>query len=180
MAIRIEDDVWQYKVIVAGEASVGKTTLVNRYISGAFTSEYKATIGANIFTRKIITKKDNKDLNVTLHLFDVAGQALFRDFRKRFFIDSRSGFLVFDLTTPSSLTRLHTWLDDIREVTGRTIPLILIGNKVDLEELITVTPEELATFLEQHPNIIANFNTSAKTGVNVENAFNELVSRMLF
>ncbi|MHA2246735.1 MAG: Rab family GTPase [Candidatus Hodarchaeales archaeon] len=179
MPIRIEDDVWQFKIIIAGEGSVGKTTLINRYISGAFTFEYKATIGANIFTKEIRTKKDNKDLNVKLHLVDVAGQTFFQDFRKKFFLHLQSGFLVFDLTTPSSLTRLHTWLDDIRGVTGENIPLILIGNKVDLEELITVTPEEVATFIEQHDNIIAHFNTSAKTGENVEEALLELITRML-
>lgn len=179
MAIHVVNGVWKVKVIMAGEASVGKTTLVNRYIAGTFSSEYKATIGVNIFSRDITIKKDNMSLRVKLTVWDVAGQTLFRDFSKKFFVNSRCGVLVFDLTMPSSLTNLHSWIHDIHEATGNSIPLILIGNKMDLNDLIAVTPEEVATFLEQHPSIVANFNTSAKTGQNVKTTFLNLISRLI-
>ena len=178
MPIRIEDDVWVFKVIIVGEASVGKTTLVNRYIAGTYTSEYKATLGVDIFTKEITIKKENKDLFVRLLVWDIAGQSLFRAFRKKFFVNARSALLVFDLTIPNSLTQLHSWIDDINNVTGK-IPLILIGNKLDLKELIAVSPNDVDAFLDQHPKVVKNFNTSALTGENVEATFLSLISQLL-
>ncbi|MFX1507310.1 MAG: Rab family GTPase [Promethearchaeota archaeon] len=179
MTIEIENDIWCFKIIIAGEASVGKTTLINQYIAGKFTGEYKATIGVDIFTKEVTMKKDNKDHIIKLLVWDIAGQTLFRNFRKRFFANSRGGFLVFDLTVPNSLDRLHTWIEDIQEAVSEDIPLLLIGNKMDLEELIAVSPEEVNSFLEKHPDIVTIFNTSALSGENVESAFLSLMSRLI-
>ena len=179
MTFEVEDDIWCFKIIIAGEASVGKTTLINQYIAGKFTSEYKATIGVDIFTKEVTMTKDNKEHIVKLLVWDVAGQTLFRNFRKRFFSNSRGGFLVFDLTVPNSLDRLHTWLEDIHDAVSDDIPLFLIGNKLDLEDLIAVSPVEVTTFLDQYPNIVSNFNTSALNGENVEAAFHSLINRLI-
>lgn len=179
MTIQVEDDVWCFKIIIAGEASVGKTTLINQYIAGKFTTEYKATIGVDIFSKEVVLKKDDKDHIVKLLVWDVAGQTLFRNFRKRFFTNSRAGFLVFDLTVPNSLDRLNSWIQDIHEAVGDTIPLFLIGNKLDLEELKAVSPEEVTSFLDQYPGIVSNYNTSALSGENVEKAFLSLISCLL-
>jgi small GTP-binding protein len=179
MTFEIEDDTWCFKIIIAGEASVGKTTLINQYIADKFTSEYKATIGVDIFTKEVTMKKDGKDQIVKLLVWDVAGQTLFRNFRKRFFSNSRGGFLVYDLTVPNSLDRLHTWIKDIHEAVSEDIPLFLIGNKLDLEELIAVSPEEVNSFLGNYPYIVKNFNTSALSGENVESAFLSLISRLI-
>ncbi len=178
MTIELENDVWCFKIIVAGEASVGKTTLVNRYIAGKFTSEYKATIGVDIFTREVTFQKKNDNFRVKLLVWDIAGQSLFRAFRKKFFENARSALLVFDLTAPNSLNQLNSWIKDIHEVTG-DVPLILIGNKSDLKELIEVKPEEISIFIDQHPNVVLNFNTSALTGKNVEAAFLGLISQII-
>ena len=179
MTVSVEDDIWCFKIVIAGEASVGKTTLINQYIAGRFTSEYKATIGVDIFTKEVTMKKNGKDHIVKLLVWDVAGQTLFRNFRKRFFSNSRAGFLVFDLTVPNSLDRLHSWIKDIHEAVSDPIPLFLIGNKLDLEDLIAVSPEEVTSFLDQHPNIVTNFNTSAFSGENVEKAFLSLISSLI-
>ncbi|MFX1516860.1 MAG: Rab family GTPase [Promethearchaeota archaeon] len=179
MTFSIEDDIWCFKIIIAGEASVGKTTLINQYIAGKFTSEYKATIGVDIFTKEVTTKKDGKDNIVKLLVWDVAGQTLFRNFRKRFFSNARGGFLVFDLTVPNSLDRLHSWISDIQDAVSEEIPLILIGNKLDLEEIITVSSEEVTSFLDHYPNIVTNFNTSALNGENVEIAFHSLIDSLI-
>ncbi|MFX0124380.1 MAG: Rab family GTPase [Candidatus Hodarchaeota archaeon] len=179
MTIQIEDDVWCFKIIVAGEASVGKTTLINQYIAGKFTAEYKATIGVDIFTKEVTMDKGNKDHIVKLLVWDVAGQTLFRGFRKKFFTNSRAGFLVFDLTVPNSLDRLHSWIKDIHDAVSDPIPLFLIGNKLDLEKLITVSSEDVTSFLDQYPNIVTNFNTSALSGENVEKAFLSLISHLI-
>ena len=179
MTFSIDDDTWCFKIVIAGEASVGKTTLINQYIAGKFTSEYKATIGVDIFTKEVTMKKNSKDHIVKLLVWDVAGQTLFRNFRKRFFSNARGGFLVFDLTVPRSLDSLHSWISDIHEAVSKDIPLFLIGNKLDLGELIAVSPEEVTSFLDQYPNILTNFNISALNGENVELAFHSLINSLI-
>ncbi|NHJ01570.1 MAG: GTP-binding protein [Candidatus Heimdallarchaeota archaeon] len=163
---------FKYKVILVGDVRVGKTTLVNRFVNKTFNAEYLATIGVQIYTKWI--KQDQK--TILLQIWDIAGQTAFRQFRKRFFADSRGAFLVFDLTVPESLTNLHiSWLKDIEEITG-TIPCVLIGNKLDLVDARKIRDNEIEAFLSHHSNIGTNLITSALTGFNVEVAFQELVS----
>ncbi|MHA1975056.1 MAG: Rab family GTPase [Candidatus Hodarchaeales archaeon] len=170
MSENSEDITHKYKIILAGDGSVGKTTLINRFVTGRFNSDYKATIGVDIFSKRF--KVNEKSIN--LQIWDIAGQSLFRNFRKKFYSQARGALLVFDLTLPSSLESLGHWIEDIVEVTG-SIPLILIGNKSDLTKLRTVTDDEISNFLDTH-NIEKHFLTSALTGDNVEDAFVSLVS----
>ncbi|MHA1226072.1 MAG: Rab family GTPase [Candidatus Hodarchaeales archaeon] len=160
-------------MILAGDGSVGKTTLINRFVTGRFTSDYKATIGVDIFSKRF---KVN-DNAINLQIWDIAGQSLFKNFRRKFYSQARGALLVFDLTLPSSLESLTNWINDIVEVTG-SIPLILIGNKSDLTKLRTVTDDEIANFLNVH-SIKQYFLTSALTGENVEDAFVSLVSSII-
>ncbi len=155
---------------------VGKTSLINRFVTGSFKREYKATIGVDIFTKQLSIM--NQIIN--LQIWDIAGQTSFRRFRERFFQGSKGALLVFDLTTQKSLDNLHiSWIRDINAIAGE-IPLVLIGNKVDLKDSIVIKPEFLSKFLENNQEVLANFNTSALTGENVELAFNKLVHYILF
>ena len=161
-----------YKILLAGDMGVGKTSLINRFVTGYFADEYKATIGVNIYTKQLFI--DNSEVN--LQIWDVAGQTSFRQFRQRFFTGALGAFLVFDLTVPKSLNNLHaSWIEDIQNNAGK-IPLILIGNKVDLRESIIVSQQDVRVFLNQHSNVEDHFITSALTGENVENAFHKLAS----
>ena len=171
----MSDDNFKYKVILAGEGAVGKTTLINRFVTGSFNTDYKATIGVAIFS-KLLQFNDNI---ISLQIWDLAGQQLFRKFRTRFFANAKGALLVFDLTVPSTLDRLDNWIEDIKEVTDK-IPFILIGNKVDLTELQSITQEDISNFLANHvDDITIHYLTSALTGENVEQAFLDLVTNMI-
>ncbi len=174
MTAEIEEDIYKFKIILAGEGAVGKTTLINRFITGTFSGDYKATIGVAIFSKRIMYNGND----VSLQIWDIAGQTLFKEFRKKFFTQARGAILVFDVTVPQTLDSLHTWIDDIHGVTGE-IPLILLGNKVDLTNLTAITSEEIDEFLSSHSNIGANFLTSALTGEKVEESFSNLISLMI-
>ncbi|UCG03730.1 MAG: GTP-binding protein [Candidatus Heimdallarchaeota archaeon] len=161
-----------YKIVLAGDIGVGKTSLINRFVTGIFTDDYKPTIGVNIYIKELFI--DNSEVN--LQIWDVAGQTSFRQFRQRFFCGAQGAFIVFDLTVPKSLENLHvSWIEDIQNNAGE-IPLILIGNKVDLKESITVSRQDITDFLIQHSNVEDHFITSALTGENVENAFTKLTA----
>ena len=75
------EDILKYKVVLAGEGAVGKTTLINRFVTGSFSTDYKATIGVQIFSKKLFIKGQE----INLQIWDIAGQTLFRKFRSRFF-----------------------------------------------------------------------------------------------
>ncbi|WP_455142222.1 Rab family GTPase [Candidatus Hodarchaeum mangrovi] len=167
------DSIRKYKIILAGDGAVGKTTLINRFITGKFAADYKATIGVDIFSKRF--KVGGQHIN--LQIWDIAGQSLFRSFRKKFYSQARGALLVFDLTMPSSLDSLNNWISDIKEVTGE-IPLILIGNKSDLMELRSITDDNISNFLSQS-EIVDHFLTSAMTGENVEKAFHELALHII-
>ena len=161
-----------YKIVLAGDIGVGKTSLINRFVTGIFTDDYKPTIGVSIFIKELFI--ENSEVN--LQIWDVAGQTSFRQFRQRFFSGAQGAFIVFDLTVPKSLDNLHaSWIEDIQNNAGK-IPLILIGNKVDLRESITVSQQDVREFLNQHSNVEGHFITSALTGENVETAFHKLAS----
>jgi small GTP-binding protein len=164
----------KFKIILAGDGAVGKTSLINRFITGSFTGDYKATIGVAISSKQVITE----DREVNLQIWDIAGQTLFRQFRKKFYTKAKGALLVFDLTVPKSLDNLHSWIEDIQEITGE-IPFVLIGNKADLTELRAVLSEEINNFLKSQSKVSAYFNTSALTGTNVENAFIGLVTQII-
>ncbi len=168
------NDQHKFKIIIAGDGAVGKTTLINRYVTGSFTDDYKATIGVAIFS-KYVELLDTND--VYLQIWDIAGQPMFRTFRSRFFASSRGALLVYDLTIPQTLDSLHNWINDITQVAG-DIPMILIGNKCDLTQMIAISDEEVKDFLTQHPNVTEHYFTSALTGNNVEQAFSRLASQL--
>ncbi|MFX1505961.1 MAG: Rab family GTPase [Promethearchaeota archaeon] len=163
-----------YKIVLAGDEGVGKTSLINRFVHGYFKGDYKATIGVNVYTKQLLIDSSS----VNLQIWDVAGQTSFRRFRQRFFSGTRGAFLVFDLTVPKSLDNLHvSWIEDLQNIAGK-IPLVLIGNKSDLSESVVVSYQDMNDFLYHHSNIGEHFITSALTGENVENAFHKLTRLM--
>ena len=81
------------------------------------------------------------DIEVNLQIWGIAGQALFRTFRTKFFTQATGAILVFDITVPNTLDRLNNWIEDIYQITGE-IPLVLLGNKVDLVNLKAVRTDK--------------------------------------
>lgn len=160
----------QLKILLCGEGNVGKTSLIHRYVKGTFEGTYKATIGVDLFQKLI--KIDEEE--VSLQIWDLAGQSVFQKIRPRFFAKANGALFAFDLTMPSSFQNLNTWISDLRESEG-LVPTILLGNKMDLLDMKAVSDEEITAFVENKSEVKGYFETSAKTGYNVNNAFHKLV-----
>jgi small GTP-binding protein len=163
-----------YKLVTLGEAAVGKTSLVNKYVTGKFDRDYHRTLGIDISTY---------DAKIDPHLFklliwDLAGQDIFRDLRTRYCQGASGGILVFDLTRPQTLETIPKWVEAFREAVGPEPLLILLGNKADLgtERKITrAQGESIAKKL----GLFQYEETSAKTGHQVTGAFNTL-AKMIY
>ena len=162
-----------FKIIVVGDGAVGKTALSVRFDQGTFEQSYKMTIGADFFV-KIVEVEDAQGAihRIKFQVWDTAGQERFGSIRPLYYRGARGGLLVFDVTNRKSFTNLEkSWFNEVYQSCGR-IPLILLGNKADLEELRSVTFEEADNLAETRQ--LHFYETSAKTGKNVDDAFQSL------
>lgn len=159
----------KFKIITAGDAAVGKTTLLRRYVEGKFKFNTLMTVGVDIL-HKMVNLDDG---NVcSLQLWDLGGQKMFRSMLDSFVGGASGGFLMFDLTNHSSFENLLEWVTIMRKY-DNTLPIILLGSKNDLKDSISVSDEDAIESVEKH-NMAGYFKTSSKTGYNVNEAFEEL------
>ena len=162
------------KICLLGEANVGKTSLLYRFIENKFRDNYKSTLGVNLL---------KKDINiegyggVSCQIWDLGGQESFKSLRKLYLEGANGAFVIYDATDRKTFEKLNEWLQSFHEARG-VEPLLLIGNKSDLKDKIKVSEQEAKEFLVQH-NMVDLIITSAKTGENVEKAFKELIKTIL-
>ena len=165
------------KLTVLGDPAVGKTSLINKYITDTFSSNYQPTLGVNILTKDM--KFGDDDSAIRLLLWDLAGQDKYELTRKMFFQGSAGSLLVYDMTQYLTFEHIKLkWLEDFKKYGKPDGVYILIGNKLDLKDSIKVSSEE-GRKLSEEINASDFIETSAKYGENVEKAFKNLVSNVL-
>ena len=156
------------KVILTGSFGVGKTSLFNRFVYSKFDEKYLTTIGVKV-DKKSMTVEGKE---VTLLLWDIAGEISQDKVPNSYFLESSAIIYVFDLTRPSTYANMEFDLNHLNEkVPGAIVKIV--GNKRDL-----VSDEELQTIMQdmhQMPDIV----TSAKSGENVEQLFNDIAKSLL-
>jgi small GTP-binding protein len=162
------------KIILAGNPAVGKTSLIHRFVKNRFAANYKLTFDVDIYTKDVELKSGKI---ADLSIWDIGGQERFEFVRPSFYRGASGALLVFDLTRDLTFLDSKKWLTEIRQFAGRDLPFVLIGNKADLTELISVDKDEVRTFAESEESIY--IETSAKTGVNVNDAFFKLTRKIL-
>ncbi|NHJ05430.1 MAG: GTP-binding protein [Candidatus Heimdallarchaeota archaeon] len=163
-----------FKVLLIGEAAVGKTSLTLKFVHGKFKSDYLLTVGMEPYS-KYITVGNN---TVTLSIWDIAGQQRFDVFRTMFFRGAKAALLVFDLTRPATLSKLQNWYEDLIKNAGKDVLTILVGNKNDLEDLRSVSNKEAIAFAKKI-KALTYIETSAKTGENVDESFKMITEKLV-
>eukprot|EP01061_Rhynchopus_euleeides_P002411 TRINITY_DN11851_c0_g1_i1.p1 TRINITY_DN11851_c0_g1~~TRINITY_DN11851_c0_g1_i1.p1 ORF type:complete len:399 (+),score=204.83 TRINITY_DN11851_c0_g1_i1:386-1582(+) len=166
-----------YKFLVVGDVGVGKTTIVKRNVKDIF-SNTKPTIGVDFVLKEV--KDVVPGVLIRLQLWDVAGQERYKSLTRVYYKEAAAAIVVFDCTQHSTLEGVEEWKRDIDEkVTlpdGRPIPCILLGNKADLDSSC-VSEKKLKAFADKN-GFVGSFFTSAKTGLNIRESMDWLVSHV--
>lgn len=176
------------KVIICGDAGVGKTSLLARYVDDQFSEEYHQTIGANFLIKEIDLKividklniknpnlsHDIKDKGFKLYFWDLCGQHDKLFSTEYYFVQAVGAMVVFSLNNYSTFENLDFWISKLKELSG-AIPYVIVGNKTDLKREIDkeLIEKKLKTLRVKY------FETSAKLNENVNQLFESLSVEIL-
>ena len=176
------------KICLLGDGGVGKTAIREAYIGKEFSPNYLQTIGADFTLRKI----NINNQEVKTQIWDLAGQPHFKAVRSTFYKATDGAILVFDLTRLATFVNVVNWVTELQNnLQIKEIPIILVGNKLDLLDqesrdhaVITtdqgkMLAEKLSYQISEETMKVPYIETSAKTKVNIETIFKEIVTLVL-
>ena len=155
------------KYIIIGDAAVGKSNLLLRFAQNDFKAEYQLTIGVEFGAKNI----DINNKKFRLQIWDTAGQENYRSITRAYYKNSVCAILVYDISNRETFEHISNWIEDCITQSPKTVYMILVGNKSDLNDKREVTLEEGKEMAMK--NKMMFFETSAKTGDNVDNVFQE-------
>jgi len=162
----------KYKLVFLGDQSVGKTSIITRFMYDTFDSTYQATIGIDFLSKTMYLE----DRTVRLQLWDTAGQERFRSLIPSYIRDSSVAIIVYDITNRSSFMNTIKWIDDVRSERGNDVIMMLVGNKTDLADKRQVSVEEGEAKAKEYD--IMFIETSAKAGFNIKALFRKVASAL--
>ena len=180
-----------------GDGNVGKTSIKRSFIGLGFESTYLATLGADFSIKEhIFQPKDKKEkVLVKFMIWDLAGQFRFGSVRPHYYLGSHAGLIIYDVTNRNSLENVMRWAEEFKKTINNPVPIALIGNKIDLrdeQKVLGITTEEgqnickiLKEFVHKvdsksgaHQYDINFLETSAKTGENINKAFDSIAEEL--
>jgi len=176
----------RFKVVLIGDGGVGKTSIARRYLGEGFTQEYIKTIGANFYVKRTIFADAHfGKILIEWNIWDLAGQPTWDQVRPLYYKGAKAALVVFDVTSPRSYYNVPKWISELWKNVGGVLPFVLIGNKIDLRDkhpnaLPPEAGKKYAELASQKVGIrIPYLETSAKTGENINEAFNHLARVIL-
>lgn len=163
----------KYKLVFLGDQSVGKTSIITRFMYDNFDRHYQATIGIDFLSKTMYLE----DRTVRLQLWDTAGQERFRSLIPSYIRDSSVAVVVYDVSNRASFTNTTKWVEDVRNERGNDVVICLVGNKTDLgndkRQVSTEEGEEKA-----NKDGLLFMECSAKAGYNVKSLFRKLATAL--
>ena len=163
------------KLILTGDFKVGKTSLIRRFVENLFSESYISTIGVEISKKTVVMDEDTK---INFVLWDIGGQiSSMAPYRHRFYEGASAAFIVIDRTRPNNLESITRWYKEILDAVSQNIPVVIVGNKSDLQDELVITEEEIKIVAKE-----LGFHyilTSALTGENVNEAFLYIAYRFI-
>jgi len=160
------------KILLLGDSSVGKTSILLRYVDSKFQDAQMSTFGIEYKMKTI----EINNRNVILRIWDTSGQERYRSITKNFYRNTNGIAYVFDITNRGSFENIKRWLIDSQELDDK-VKKILVGNKIDLENDRKIDKQIIEKFAEKKG--MKYYETSAKEGTNIDTVFKELAEEIL-
>ncbi|NVM36196.1 MAG: GTP-binding protein [Candidatus Lokiarchaeota archaeon] len=165
---------YTFKVLLLGDASVGKTSFTKRYCYNIFNPSERLTIGVDFHVKTI----EISDRRIKLQLWDVGGEERFRFLLPTYCLGANAAFLLYDITRPSTLDNVNEWITIVRQK-GGSIPIMLVGSKLDLEQAQRQVQRDYGIQIAEKNDMASFVEISAKENVNVDDAFKVLTELTL-
>ena len=165
----------EIKVVLLGDSGVGKSSIMERYVSNTFEPGAPATISASFASKRVELKKSKQA--ATLNIWDTAGQEKYRSLAKHYFQGASIALVVYDITKKDTFEGAKRWIADIKQRYNRDVTILLVANKVDLIELEEVQMSEVQAYAEEQDMRL--FLTSAKAGIGIDKLFSSAVKYAL-
>ncbi|GHP04117.1 RABH1e protein [Pycnococcus provasolii] len=162
----------KYKLVFLGDQSVGKTSIITRFMYDKFDNTYQATIGIDFLSKTMYLE----DRTVRLQLWDTAGQERFRSLIPSYIRDSSVAVVVYDVSNRQSFVNTARWIEEVRTERGSDVILVLVGNKTDLVDKRQVSIEEGDA--KARENGVLFIETSAKAGFNIKALFRKIAAAL--
>ncbi len=165
-----------FKLVALGDGAVGKTSCIRRYTEGSFSEQYIMTIGTTFALKTLTVDVPGRGkVNCRIVLWDLAGQPTYNELRRRYMAGSSMAIIVYDVTRPQTFLNVGEWYTRFTTVCPNAV-VAVVANKIDRPDRLV--PPEAGEMIEKWLGVL-HFETSAKTGDNIDIMFDELVKRTL-
>ena len=168
----MEESEMIFKIIIVGNSSTGKTKIIDRYLKNIFEDNSISTLGFQMNKKEFQIEQDK----ITVQIWDTAGQEKYASLTSSYYKSAKGALVVYDITDKESFNKIEKLVDDLKNGCDKNIYIILLGNKIDLEDRRVITKEE-GENLAQKLNLGFG-EVSAKTGDGIEEAFQKLINEV--
>ena len=170
----------QFKLVLLGDSSVGKSSIVNRFVKDSFDEFRESTIGA-AFLSQTIALQGQPDVSVKFEIWDTAGQERYKSLAPMYYRNANAALVVYDITQAGSLEKAQAWVAELKEkVDDDSLVIYLVGNKVDLaeadQEVRAVPTPEAQQYADDNGLLFGE--VSAKTGQGIQETFQAIGQKL--
>ena len=168
-----EEEIEKINIITLGDTGVGKTCYILKYTDDFFQPVHLSTVGVD-FKLKLLTFNDQK---YRIYLYDTTGQERFKSISLNIIKNADGIILMYDITLKDTFKEISDWMNSIKQIKRDDFPIVLVGNKCDLEEERSISKEDGENLAKQYN--IEFFETSNKNGINIEESALTLIKKII-